>query len=210
MFKHIIWDWNGTIFNDLDLCIDIMNNVLYNYNKPQISKSDYLDKFSFPVNNYYNSIGISSDEFESTSHEFIRNYEKRRMESSLHYGSIELLETLKTLGVTQYVLSAYKHDTLVGLISQFNLSKYFSKLLGQDNIYAHGKIEAGKKFVSELQVNPSEIVMIGDTFHDYEVACEIGIECILISHGHNSKRSLLRTNKPIVDNFDKLRKLLLK
>ena len=31
-YKHIIWDWNGTILNDVDLCVELINELLKEHN----------------------------------------------------------------------------------------------------------------------------------------------------------------------------------
>ena len=46
--KYVIWDFNGTILDDLDLCVSILNSMLMKQNKPLISKNEYLDIFGFP------------------------------------------------------------------------------------------------------------------------------------------------------------------
>ena len=51
-------------------------------------------------------------------------------------------------------------------------------------------------------------MLIGDTIHDYEVAQEIGSECILMSHGHQDEARLLRLGIPIAKDFNELRVIL--
>ena len=53
-------------------------------------------------------------------------------------------------------------------------------------------------------VDINKILMVGDTDHDFEVSQALGIDCILISHGHNSILRLKQTNAHIVDNLSKL------
>lgn len=51
---------------------------------------------------------------------------------------------------------------------------YFLNPVGQDNHYAHGKEAAGKAWMEELHYGPHEVLLIGDTIHDREVAESIG------------------------------------
>lgn len=46
--KHIIWDWNGTLFDDVDICVDNINWLLKKYNLPEITKEKYREIFTFP------------------------------------------------------------------------------------------------------------------------------------------------------------------
>jgi phosphoglycolate phosphatase len=111
-------------------------------------------------------------------------------------------------GVTQSILSAYKHSTLLEIVEHFKLKQYFIELIGQDDIYAHGKIEQGKNWIDRLGIDRNDVVMIGDTYHDYEVAKEIGVDCILISHGYNSRIKLNSTGMIVIENLKELEKVL--
>ena len=56
--KHIIWDWNGTLVNDAQLCVDIVNEILSEFDIPPVSFEFYRNNFSFPVRNYYDRLGL--------------------------------------------------------------------------------------------------------------------------------------------------------
>ena len=59
-YQHIIWDWNGTVINDVKLCVRILNEALRHEKLPSITISQYRKKFSFPVNLFYKEIGLPS------------------------------------------------------------------------------------------------------------------------------------------------------
>ncbi|MDR3625646.1 MAG: HAD hydrolase-like protein [Ignavibacteriaceae bacterium] len=49
-----------------------------------------------------------------------------------------------------------------------------------------------------------EVLLIGDTVHDFEVAQEIGADCLLIADGHQSHKKLSACGVPVLDNINKL------
>ena len=57
-YKHIIWDWNGTLLDDRLFCIEIMNQVLQKRGMKAMSESWFLDNFCFPVKDYYIKLGF--------------------------------------------------------------------------------------------------------------------------------------------------------
>lgn len=205
-YKHVIWDWNGTILDDVNLCTEIINNILTKRNLPTVTVEKYKDIFTFPVINYYKDVGldISGNNFEIMSHEFINEYESKKLNCSLFPGAKELLKHFKKHNLSQSVLSAYSQHTLEEIVNHFDLSNYFIKLVGLNNIYAASKLDNGIKWIKELNINPKEVLMIGDTLHDYEVACEMGIDCILFSGGHQSKAKLQAANIPVIVSHLKL------
>jgi phosphoglycolate phosphatase len=73
-----------------------------------------------------------------------------------------------------------------------------------DNHYAASKIENGHRLIAELKLDARELVLIGDTIHDYEVAAELGCQCILIANGHQSREILEATDAWVIDHLNQL------
>ncbi len=205
-FKHIIWDWNGTLFDDAKLCFEIINEILADNGLKKVTFEKYLDVFTFPVKNYYAALGlpVENGEFEKLGKIFIDEYERRKFRAGLHKDSLKTLEKFYSKGVGQSALSAYSQDKLENILNHFGLKKYFSEIAGLDNIYAAGKIEIGKKLIDKLGLKKDEALLIGDTLHDAEVAREIGANVILIAHGHQSERRLRNSGEKVVSSFDEL------
>ena len=44
--KHVIWDWNGTLINDGELCVSIVNELLLELSIPSVSLQFYRENFS--------------------------------------------------------------------------------------------------------------------------------------------------------------------
>ncbi len=205
-YKHVIWDWNGTLFNDVELCADIMNSLMIRSNLGTITVSEYRDVFTFPVKKYYELLGhdVGEDNWEKISHEFINEYEERKFEQTLYPDSQFVLDKINKMGISQSVLSAYSQNTLETLIEHFGLSKYFIRLVGLDNIYAASKLENGIKWMKELGYSKGEVLLVGDTLHDCEVANEIGADPVLLSVGHQSKEKLSTCSVPMIDSLSEL------
>lgn len=205
-YKHIIWDWNGTIFNDVDLCVELINNLLASHGLPTIDKPKYKKVFTIPVKNYYADLGFdfSKNSFEELGSLWMDDYEARKFECTLHEGITDLLEKIKLHGVGQSILSAYSQYTLEELIRHFGLTKYFTHIVGLDNIYAESKLHLGKELMKRLGNGKGETLLIGDTLHDFEVAKEIGAGCVLISNGHQEKEKLKSSGAAVFDNIKEL------
>lgn len=202
-YNHIIWDWNGTLLNDVGLCVDIINGVLSKRNLNPLTLDKYREIFTFPIKNYYSNAGFNFEQytFEEVGLEWMSEYERRRAECILHSGVEEILLSIKEKNIGQSILSAYPHNTLIEIVNQFNLNDYFSYIIGHDNIYATSKVELGKDLMKKLSGGKSKVLLIGDTEHDFEVATEIGVDCVLIADGHQSKEKLLTCNVPVFDSI---------
>ncbi|NQV37260.1 MAG: HAD family hydrolase [Candidatus Marinimicrobia bacterium] len=196
--KHIIWDWNGTLLNDLWLGIEAINVVLKRYDLPIITKKTYLDIFTFPVIEYYKKLGFdfNKNPFEIVGTEFIEEYTRRQFEAKLHPDALNTMACLQSMSISQSLLSAATQGMLDTLTNYHNIQDRFMKIIGQNNHYAYGKEEAGKQWMNELHVGPHEVLFVGDTLHDLDVAKSIGADCVLISTGHTSYDRLQKSGAP--------------
>jgi phosphoglycolate phosphatase len=197
--RHLIWDWNGTLLNDLDLSIEVMNGLLARRSLPLLDRGRYHTLFDFPVRAYYDRLGFdpARDPFEKLSVEFISGYDERRFEATLHRDAARLLAVIRAAGLGQSILSAYRHETLHEIVAHFGLTPHFDHIAGLDNIHAHSKVALGRDLVARLGIAPNEILLVGDTLHDFEVAQELGVACALVAAGHHSIERLQKTGAPV-------------
>jgi phosphoglycolate phosphatase len=211
-YNHIIWDWNGTLFNDVELCANVMNVLLQQELFPGISIQKYKEIFTFPVVDYYKIAGhtFEKNSFAVLGKQFMDEYEHQKYKCDLFSGAKDLLEELKTRKMNQHLLSAYEQNSLNNILKNFAISSYFQNIVGLDNIYASGKSHLARKLAEKIQSNGAagKLLLIGDTIHDYEVAKEINSDCILMSHGHQDEARLFRLGIPVAKDFNELSSIL--
>ena len=210
-YKHAIWDWNGTLLNDTWLCVEVLNGLLARRGRRPITEEDYRKNFGFPVIHFYEYLGLDTDtdSFDQVSREFIGAYEARWLEECmLHADAYEVLAAMSARGLTHSVLSAAKQEALDKGIAHYGIREHFYGLVGTDNIYDEGKVARGKHWIEQLPWQAGEVVMIGDTLHDFEVAEAIGSDCILMAHGHHAPERLAATGKRVVHSLGELADVL--
>lgn len=208
MVKHdvIFWDWNGTLLNDTEACVDAMNSMLLKRNRPKIDVDYYRSVFGFPVKDYYVNLGFdfSEESFEELSVEFISDYSKNLSSACLQPFSKELLMHFKELGKTQVVISAMEHTMLLKQLEQFGLTPYFDAVNGINDIYATSKTYLAKNYIADTNSSPKNILFIGDTLHDMEVAHEVGTDVVLVSNGHHPFSRLCVNGNKVIENLGDL------
>ena len=205
-FETIIWDWNGTLLNDVDIAVESINHLLYDRNLIPLTLERYLDVFTFPVHDYYGQIGFDliNEPFEIPAMQFIAIYNKAVENCGLHPEVVPLLNLLNDKGCRQYILSAMEQLQLEKTVNDNGISRYFKELCGLDNHFATSKVDNGKSLISMNKLDTDRILMIGDTIHDYEVSQVIGCECILVAKGHQSKERLQYSGATVVDSLDEI------
>ena len=209
-YRHIIWDWNGTLLNDVWLCVDMMNRVLRENDLPEITTDEYKKVFDFPVKRYYEKLGFDFNKvsFEKVGTDFIRYYNERHYECELQPGAVEALAGLKKTGVGLSLLSAREESDLLLELKNREVFHFFDRVSGLNDHYADGKTENGKKLIRDLGLKHHEVVFIGDTLHDAEVADSIGADCILIARGHHNPERLVEAGVPVFDSIEQVLSML--
>ena len=120
----IIWDWNGTVLNDVLVCKNIANIMLSERNIRTLPDLDaYRAVFGFPIKSYYEKMGYrfgpGDESYESVADEFIVYYDRLYRDSVLRPGIVEFLDKLKREGYRQVLLSATRQDQLIEQVSAF-------------------------------------------------------------------------------------------
>lgn len=203
--KHVIWDWNGTILDDVNHSVNTMNFMLEKYSLPLLSVERYKKLFRFPIRNYYDDLGFdySKQTFSSLCHEFVEYFM-----NGLHLCStFKKVETclfkIKDKELRQSILSATDQENLETSVEKFGYSHLFDMIYGLDNKSGASKVERGRDLIEKSDVRSDETVLIGDTVHDLEVGESLGIDVVLLDHGHQCQTILAKNNAKVysIDEF---------
>lgn len=208
----VLWDWNGTLLDDVALCVDALNRLLRIYHYPQqYSLAQYREIFGFLIEDYYIRAGF---DFSKTPTKNLPMITCRITwpAPGLPAGRKCCARPfpLKGAGVQQVILSASNLPVLEQQVTERGVRPYFDRLLGLDNIYARSKVEVGLAYLTELKQRgavPAQAIMIGDSVHDFEVAQALGVRCVLQTAGHQSSQQLRATGAPVVPDVLPLRSI---
>ncbi len=197
----VLWDWNGTLLNDVSLCLDALNRLLARFGYSQRYDLDgYRKIFGFPVEEYYLRAGFdfSRNSFDELAKSYMADYTPASVACPLTDDARPTLDRLHQAGLRQVILSASPIDTLRRQTAERGVADCFDTMLGLGDIYAKSKVELGLSYLERSGFDPARAVMIGDSTHDYQVARALGVECILYSGGHQSAQVLAATGAPVV------------
>lgn len=207
IMKYLVLDFNGTVLDDLDVCIEAENRTIEHYglDRAPLTREEYLDIFTFPVKDYYEAVGFDWNRYsyEEVGAYWFSWYRKLRDKYKVFDGVTDICKRNHELGNSNILLSASSKVELLQQLKELNISEYFDEVLGIDNIYAGSKLDVGLNWVKDKDVN--ECLMIGDTLHDYEVAQGMGIRCVLVANGHQSKEKLLQYCDEVYDDIREVR-----
>ena len=204
IYTDIIWDFNGTIIDDVEAGIISVNKLLSDRNLPTIpDKESYRRLFRFPIIEYYRSLGFdfNTEPYEVLAPLWVAEYLKNSKSSPLREGFSEILKKFEVLGLSQHVISATEINMLRHQLRDFGITDAFKSISGLDNIHASSKTQLAVNFRNSHK--ESRALFIGDTDHDFDTAVAMGADCALICGGHSTKEKLLTCKGALVfDSFE--------
>ena len=205
-YSHILWDWNGTLFDDVDWCMQCMNTMLSARGMNTLpDRAAYHRAFCFPIIDYYQNVGFdfAREPFEVLAAEYIALYHAQDTgHCPLHPHALQVLQALTSKNIRQAVLSASEINNLRAQMRVFGIEPYFADILGLSDVYAKSKVAIGLDYIARNHVTAA--LLVGDTIHDAEVAQALGADCLLIASGHQSTEQLLACGVPVVDDITRV------
>ncbi len=197
-YDHIIFDWNGTLLSDVDLVLDILNENSQIHQASTMTYDDYRNRFSFPIRDFYSTLGIDEDRFDVYQAKYHELYDSKYKHTQLYAGTMELIQSLHGEGKTLSILSAAEQGHLHEAVEHFGIKPYLHHVYGVSNKFAKDKQHRGAELMKAVGMDPAKTVLVGDTLYDAEVAKFLNIDILLVADGHQSYERLLASGHPTI------------
>ncbi len=195
---HLVWDWNGTLLNDLDLVVEATNAAFAAIGGPVVTADDHRRDFRRPVADYYGFVlgrPVDADEFARLDHAFHTAYRTRLLECAL---ADDALDAINAWSGTQSLLSMWFHDELLPEVDRRGLAARLVRVDGLRAAIGGGhKAEHLVEHLAALEVKGDETVLIGDSIDDAHAADEVGAAVVLYSGGFTDPAVLRASGRPL-------------
>jgi len=199
---HLVWDWNGTLLDDLALVVTATNASLASVGGPPITAEEHRRDFRRPIEAYYAGVlgrPLRADEFAGLDRAFHDAYDAGFASIAL---ARDALDALASWTGTQSLLSMWFHDQLVPTVEGHGLTGYFRRVDG-----LRAEVGGGPKaphlvaHLDALGLDASDVLMIGDSVDDADAAASVGAACVLYSGGFTDRKRLELVGVPVVDTL---------
>jgi phosphoglycolate phosphatase len=205
MIKTIIWDWNGTLLDDVDYNMDVVNTILKKRDMKILTKDEYRMLKKVPIKQFYIDIGIdvsNDNTFSEIIKEYWTIYKGKYTQLRLKGNATNILQKTQKIGIKNYLLSLTNNKELLKQIALFDIRNFFEKIIGSIDSEARNKTDKVKELIEKEGITIKEALIIGDVINDYEVAEKFGMRCIVYSNGHQK----IDRNKKIIiiENLDEV------
>jgi phosphoglycolate phosphatase-like HAD superfamily hydrolase len=206
--RHVVWDWNGTLLADQELVVDALNAVLADRGLPPTDLATYQRLYTRPVRRFYELLferPIDDAEWLHLDDVYHAGYAAALERARLADDAFDALETVAGAGRTQSLLSMYRHEELVPLVTKLGVHDHFVRIDGlrgpgggQKAPFLETHLE---RIVHDAGDDPSQVLMIGDALDDAAAAAHVGTRCVLYDGGSHPRDELERAGVPVADSL---------
>ena len=188
--KTLIFDFDGTIVNNLDQVIALLQKNL-------ITRG--IDLSQYPVETLKN-IGVREfmKQIKVSKLELLTIYKDIKKEIRLHLedsppvsGIAAIFHKLSNSNQL-YIFSSNTKETILSYLKKYDLSQYFTEIVEDDSYF--GKDVGLKKIVKSKKLDPSKTFYFGDESRDILASKKAGIKAVGVLWGFEGKVPLSNAN----------------
>lgn len=209
MRGHVVWDWNGTLFDDFTVNVAAVAETCRSVCGVEVSEHDYRTHYRRPITAFYEALlgrPLEAGEWERLNDGYFEEYRRRLVSARLAHGAMEALAAVEASGFTQSLLSMWEHDELLALVARFSLGRFFVRVDGQAGPGGEGKRSSLARHLERLEerrpaLSRAAVVVVGDSVDDADAARSLGLACVLVSGGPHHPDALRATGAPVVDGL---------
>lgn len=204
MIKNILFDWSGTLANDLPPVLKASNAIFKHFGRQELTLDEFRHHFRLPFSGFYAEfIPEATDEGLETLYE--RFFSGLHDEVELLPGASALLDFCQATGRRTFLLSTIKHSHFEAQASRLGVRDAFEHPYTQ----IMDKREKIREILLERNLNPAETIFVGDMIHDIETARHGGVTSVAVLTGFDPIEKLAPARPDvIVANLGVLQQLL--
>jgi phosphoglycolate phosphatase-like HAD superfamily hydrolase len=202
--RHVVWDWNGTLVDDHLAVVAAINHALATLRLGPIDSEVFRSHFTRPVQRFYERVAgrpIEPGEWHTLDEAYHDSYSARLERLQLAPDAWAALAAAETAGLTQSLLSMWRHQDLVSLVGRLGIGRFFRRVDGLRAPGGGGKTEHLVAHLAALEVEPSAALLVGDALDDLAAAQAVGARCVLYDGGAHHRHALEASGVPVVDTL---------
>ncbi|QUQ68356.1 HAD family hydrolase [Kutzneria sp. CA-103260] len=187
--EHIVWDWNGTLFGDGAALIESTIAAFRAAGLTAVTRESYQRHHTQPIPLFYERLAgrdLTEDEQTALAGHFQTAYLKIRDTIPLSPGALTSLQRWRDTGRSQSLLSMYPHDELMPLVRKAGIADYFTIVDGLREGERGRKAPHLRRQLDELGLDPSTVLLVGDSADDAAAARECGTSFRLYHAGRDA------------------------
>ncbi len=192
-FKNIIFDWSGTLVDDLGPVLDATNQIFVHYGKPGWTREEFKEKFFLPFPKFY-AKHLPEATMVELEHHYHRSFKCLEDNVSLLPYAREFLDFCKRENYRIFLLSTIHAEHFKIQSERLGVRDYFERPYVQ---IIDKKVKINQ-IIADHDLNPRETIFVGDMQHDIDTAHHGGVTAIAVLTGYDSEEKLKKSNPDLM------------
>lgn len=208
-YKNILWDWNGTLIDDVGVALEAVNKMLERRSLPTINIGQYYSYVDTPIIRFYEKcFDMTKDDESTLLPEYQRLYAELSHDFPKDDTTYNAVKALHDKGLRQFIVSSCEQNILNNWLARYGITHFFEAVTGADNLCAESKTERAIRLMKNNGLEPAETVFVGDTANDFDTARALGVDALLVTYGHQSPQENRSTGCMTADSLDEVLAIL--
>lgn len=205
MIKNLIFDWSGTLADDLAAVLIATNGVLAQFGRGELLREEFRARFRLPYTEFYQEM-LPDVPLEAVKELYARHFPSAEVTSvPMLTHAREFLEYAAATGRRMTVMSSAPYEHVMAQAEANGVAHFFDSIWGG----VVDKRVAVHRMLEEFRMKPHETAFIGDMRHDIDAGKAGGVLTIATATGYEPV-SVLMESQPdfLVQDLSKLPNLI--
>ncbi len=204
MFKNLIFDWSGTLGDDMALTIEATNYVLAQYGRAPLDVKQFRNEFQLPYPDYY-AWKTPEAALEDLENHYRFAFDHSETPVTLIPHAMDFMLWCRSRGIRCFALTSMDPRAFEEQSRQLGIYPFFEGI----HSGIHNKEHYIGRVMAQHGLQPAETAFIGDMQHDIRAAHCAGITGIGVLTGYNNAAQLAEAEPELtVPHLAALRGLL--
>ncbi len=201
---HVVWDWNGTLFDDASVSIECTIEAFASLGLPEVTVERCRKLFIQPIPVFYERLAgreLDEEEQRALRDAYWVAYRHRHATATLNADAAAALRWVDDRGLSQSLLSMYPHADLVPLVRRLGIEPHFDRVDGRPEPDRGVKSGYLATHLKRLGLRGSQVLMVGDSVDDARAAATAGAACVLYTSGMHAPEALRAEGVPVAGSL---------
>ncbi len=199
-YEAVVFDWDGTVMDSTHSIVEAIQSACADLDLPVPAASDasWVIGLSLESALYRCVPTLTADRLPSFLDRYRFHFLSRDPEIKLFDGIVELFEVLSARQVALGVATGKSRVGLDRVMGAMRLNHHFHTTRCADESFSKPHPGMLLEIMDELGLRPEQVLMVGDTSHDIQMATSAGVDSMAVTYGAHDKPTLLRAEPTVM------------
>ena len=193
MIQNFIFDWSGTLANDLPSVLETTNKILGHYGKPSLTREQFQAAFRLPYTEFYEEV-LPDVQLSDLQKLYLEHFARGPEVVPLLEHAREFLEYGAATGRRMVLLSSVPPEHFEAQATACGVRDFFETV----HCGVLDKRLGILDLLAECGMNAGETAFIGDMRHDIDAAKAAGVLSVATATGYESVEKLMQSRPDVL------------